>query len=160
MQALYEWDASERTSDLKEIIERNLKEFGSGLRDESFLWQLSLNIVEKLPMVDQIVQKVAPERKLSQMNGVDRNILRIGTYELVFGSHEEVPPKVAINESVELAKAFGGDTSARFVNGVLGTVYEGMEELIRDVVPEEERKEILASVEKERREQKSIKKDQ
>jgi len=76
-----------------------------------------------LSQIDQIIEKSAPEWPLDQIAIVDRNVLRIGLFELLFGNREEVPPKVAINEAIELAKTFGGESSGRFVNGVLGTVY-------------------------------------
>ncbi|KKS69685.1 MAG: N utilization substance protein B-like protein [Candidatus Azambacteria bacterium GW2011_GWA2_42_62] len=96
IQTLYEWDFNNReNSQISEILERNIEEFG---------WPLE------------------------QINLVDRNVLRIGICELLFGKREEVPPKVAINEAIELAKSFGGETSGKFVNGVLGTIYRAIGE--------------------------------
>jgi N utilization substance protein B len=128
MQSLYEWDFSDKKKDLKKIVEKNIKEFGPGLEDESFIWQLTTGIVQKLTQVDEIIEKAAPEWPLSQINIVDRNVLRIGIYELLYGKREEVPPKVAINEAIELAKNFGGESSGKFINGVLGTIYKEIEE--------------------------------
>jgi N utilization substance protein B len=124
MQSLYEWDFSDKKRDLKAIVEKNIKEFGPGLEDESFVWQLITGVIQKLSQIDEIIEKAAPEWPISQINIVDRNVLRIGIYELLFGNKEEVPPKVAINEAIELAKTFGGESSGRFINGVLGTIYK------------------------------------
>lgn len=124
MQSLYEWDFSDKKQDLKKIIERNIEEFGPGLENHKFIWQLVIGVVKHLSEIDKIIEKAAPEWPLQQINIVDRNVLRIGLYELLFGSKKEVPPKVAINEAIELAKSFGGISSGRFVNGVLGTIYK------------------------------------
>jgi len=124
MQSLYEWDFSGQKKDLKKIVEKNIKEFGPGLEDKTFVWQLVIGVVDNLPQINKIIEKAAPEWPLPQINVVDRNVLRIGLYELLFGSKKEVPPKVAINEAIELAKGFGGPASGRFINGVLGTVYK------------------------------------
>ncbi len=124
MQSLYEWDFSDKKGDLKKIVEKNIKEFGPGLEDQSFIWQLIDGVVEKLAKIDEIIEKAAPEWPISQINIVDRNVLRIGIFELLFGNKEEVPPKVAINEAIELAKNFGGESSGKFINGVLGTIYK------------------------------------
>jgi len=124
MQSLYEWDFFDKKKDLKAIVEKNIKEFGPGLEDESLIWQLTTGILQKLRQIDQIIEKTAPEWPLNQINIVDRNVLRIGIYELLFGNKEEVPPKVAINEAIELAKTFAGESSGKFINGVLGTIYK------------------------------------
>ena len=123
MQSLYEWDFNDFKIDLSEITEKNIQEFGSGLEEFDLIWELILGIKEKKDFIDDIIIKTAPEWPLPQINILDRNILRIGIYELIFGNKESVPPKVAINESIELAKNFGGESSRKFVNGVLGTVY-------------------------------------
>lgn len=127
MQSLYEWDFSNKKKDLKEVVEKNIKEFGPGLEDKSFIWQLVVGVVENLPQINQIIEKAAPQWPIEQINIVDRNILRIGLYELLFGDKKAVPPKVAINEAIELAKGFGGEASGKFVNGVLGTVFKETE---------------------------------
>lgn len=125
MQSLYEWDFSGKKPDnLESIIERNIKEFGPGLKNQSFVWQLVTGVVKHLPKIDEIIEKAAPEWPINQITIVDRNVLRIGLYELLYGNKEEVPPKVAINEAIELAKTFGGESSGKFINGVLGTVYK------------------------------------
>jgi len=128
MQSLYEWDFSGRKPEaLKGIIERNVKEFGPGLEDESFVWQLINGVVKYLPQLDKIIEKAAPEWPIEQITIIDRNVLRIGLFELLYAKREEVPPKVAINEAIELAKTFGGESSGKFINGVLGTVFKEME---------------------------------
>lgn len=124
MQSLYEWDFSGKKADLEKIIERNLKEFGPGLEDESFTWELVTEVVKHLSEIDKIIEKAAPEWPVNQISIIDRNILRIGLYELLLSDKKAVPPKVAINEAIELAKSFGGPSSGKFVNGVLGTVYK------------------------------------
>lgn len=136
MQSLYEWDFyGKKEKDLIGILDRNVKEFGSGLEDTSFIYQLANGIVEHLSEIDQIVEKAAPQWPLDQVAVVDRNVLRVGLYELLFGSREEVPPKVAINEAIELAKSFSGESSGKFVNGVLGTVYREIGEPGKDDAP-------------------------
>jgi len=128
MQSLYEWDFSGKKADnLENITEKNIKEFGPGLEDQSFVWQLVTGIVKYLSKIDKIIEKAAPEWPISQITIVDRNVLRIGLYELLYSNKEEVPPKVAINEAIELAKTFGGESSGKFINGVLGTVYKEIE---------------------------------
>ncbi|MDD3292913.1 MAG: transcription antitermination factor NusB [Candidatus Pacebacteria bacterium] len=131
MQSLYEWDFNCFKKELKEITEKNIQEFGAGLEEFNLIWELVLGIKEKKDHIDQIIAKTAPEWPLEQVNILDRNILRIGIYELLFGDPKSVPPKVAINEAIELAKNFGGESSRKFVNGVLGTVY-------REISQEEE----------------------
>ena len=133
MQSLYEWDFKGKDpKDLEGAIKRNVKEFGPGLEDSSFVEQLVNGVVKKMPKIDKIIEKSAPEWPIEQITIVDRNVLRIGLYELLFGNHQEVPPKVAINEAIELAKSFGGESSGRFINGVLGTVYREIGEPGKD----------------------------
>ena len=125
MQSLYEWDfLGKQSGKLDEIIEKNIREYGMGLKSNDFVWQLARGTVEHLPQIDKIIEKAAPEWPINQITIVDRNVLRIGLYELLFANKEEVPPKVAINEAIELAKTFGGESSGKFINGVLGTVYK------------------------------------
>jgi len=127
MQSLYEWDFyGKKPEDLTKIVERNIKEFGPGLEDQSFVWQLIKGIIEHLLQIDKVIEKAAPEWPVDQITIVDRNVLRLGLYELLYANKEEVPPKVAINEAIELAKNFGGESSGKFINGVLGTVYREM----------------------------------
>jgi N utilization substance protein B len=128
MQSLYEWDFfGKKPKDLKKIVERNIKEFGPGLKDTDFVRDLVNGIVKHLSQIDKIIEKAAPQWPVEQITIIDRNVLRIGLYELLYGKKDEVPPKVAINESIELAKTFSGESSGRFINGVLGTVYREIE---------------------------------
>jgi len=129
MQSLYEWDFWGRDKNkLKEIVERNVKEFGPGMEEINFVWQLLGGVIENIEKLDEIISKAAPQWPLEQITIVDRNVLRLGLYELIFSNREEVPPKVAINEAIELAKTFGGESSGKFINGVLGTVYRELGE--------------------------------
>ncbi len=127
LQTLYEIDFRKNNSAAKEILERNVKEFGEGINEGNFMEKLLLGVIERRPQIDKIIEKSAPEWPLEQITIVDRNILRIGIYELLFSDKNEVPPKVAINEAIELAKSYGGESSGRFVNGVLGTIFREME---------------------------------
>ena len=136
MQSLYEWDFRGRDNALlPEIIERNTKEFGPGIENTNFVGDLVKGVLEHIEELDKIIEKSAPQWPLDQIAIVDRNVLRLGIYELLFGNREEVPPKVAINESIELAKTFGGDASGKFVNGVLGTIYREIGEPGKDDAP-------------------------
>ena len=136
MQSLYEWDfRGRKQDDLPGIVNRNVKEFAAGLEDTTFIFQLIDGVMKNLDGLDKIIEKAAPQWPLEQIAIVDRNVLRLGLFELLFGNREEVPPKVAINESIELAKSFGGDSSGKFVNGVLGTVYREIGEPGKDDAP-------------------------
>lgn len=133
MQSLYEWDFSGKDKDLEKIIEKNIKEFGPGLEDQGFVWQLVTGVVQHLKEIDQIIEKAAPQWPIEQISIIDRNVLRIGIYELLYENKKAVPPKVAINEAIELAKSFGGKNSGKFVNGVLGTVYKEIEKPEKEI---------------------------
>ncbi len=125
MQILFEWDFWRKDpAKLPEIIARNKREFGQGVDEEhEFIDRLVRGTIEHLDQIDTIIEKAAPAWPIDQITTVDRAVLRLGLFELLFGSRDEVPPKVAINEAIEMAKVFGGDSSGKFVNGVLGTVY-------------------------------------
>lgn len=139
MQSLYEWDfKGKKKENLKEVVNRNIDEFAAGVEDTSFIQDLVDGVVEHLEELDKIIEKAAPQWPLEQIAVVDRNILRLGLYELLFGKREEVPPKVAINEAIELAKSFGGESSGKFINGVLGTVYREIGEPGKDHVKSSE----------------------
>jgi len=128
MQSLYEWDFSGKKPEaLDKIVEKNIKEYGPGLENVDFVWQLVNGVKDHLSKIDKIIEKAAPEWPIDQITIVDRNVLRIGLYELLYEDKEEVPPKVAINEAIELAKTFGGESSGKFINGVLGTVFKEIE---------------------------------
>ena len=124
LQSLYEWDFFDKKEDFIKILERNLGEFAPGIDEPEFAWRIAKGLIEHLPKINKIIEKAAPQWPLNQIPITDRNILRIGLYELLFANKEEVPPKVAINEAIELAKSYGGENSSKFINGVLGTVYK------------------------------------
>ena len=133
MQSLFEWDFAKKASkDARDILSRNAGEFAPGIADTSFMDELLSGVMNKRKDLDSVITKAAPDWPLEKISTIDRNILRIGLYELLFANHAEVPPKVAINEAIELAKTFGGDTSGKFVNGVLGAVYKEMGEPGKD----------------------------
>lgn len=125
MQSLYQWDFKGKpASGLEEMIQFNLKEFAPDFDDKGFVTELIGNVISRAAEIDQIITKYAPQWPIEQITNVDRSILRIGVYELKFS--ETVPSKVAINEAIELAKTFGGESSGRFVNGVLGAIFKDM----------------------------------
>ena len=126
MQSLWEWDFWNQKRDLVKILERNLQEFGAGLKGEKYPFELAALVVSHLPEIDNVIQKTAPQWPLDKISSVNRNVLRIGLAELFYAKKEEVPPKVAIDEAIELAKNFSNPAAGKFVNGVLGTVYEQM----------------------------------
>lgn len=138
LQALFEWDFGSKNKDeAKEIFERDVKEFAPGMGDFPFMDNLINGVLEKQKDIDLIIEKAAPDWPIEKISVIDRNILRIGLYELLFADRAQVPPKVAINEAIELSKTFGGETSSKFVNGVLGAVYKelgepGKEETSKD----------------------------
>lgn len=125
LQSLFEWDlnALERKA-VQEVLSRNVAEFAPNKTDLPFMDKLLDGVMAKQSELDLVIEKAAPEWPIDRISPVDRNILRLGLYELLFADRGEVPAKVAINESIELAKQFGGDNSSRFVNGVLGAVYK------------------------------------
>ncbi|MEK7169559.1 MAG: transcription antitermination factor NusB [Patescibacteria group bacterium] len=127
LQSLYEWDFYEHNADLAAIIDRNMKEFGPGIDEPDFVWRIAKGVIENIKEIDDIIKRVAPEWPLNQIAIVDRNVLRIGLYELLHADRNEVPPKVAINEAIEIAKNYGGQNSPKFINGVLGTVFRELE---------------------------------
>ncbi|MBA3789536.1 transcription antitermination factor NusB [Patescibacteria group bacterium] len=133
LQTLFEWDTSSAPdAELPHILVRNIEEFGGEDTDRAFMEQLSQGVLAKKPDLDLVIEKAAPDWPLDKIAPVDRNILRIGLFELLFADRTQVPAKVAINEAIELAKIFGGDSSGRFVNGVLGAVYKEMGEPGKD----------------------------
>ncbi|HEY1037430.1 MAG TPA: transcription antitermination factor NusB [Candidatus Paceibacterota bacterium] len=129
LQSLFEWDFRNLAeSSISDILHKNTEEFAPGMGDFSFIKNLADGVLKKRQDIDLIIEKAAPEWPIAKIAMVDRNVLRIGLYELIFGDRKEVPAKVAINEAIELAKSFGGETSGKFVNGVLGAVYKEMGE--------------------------------
>ena len=125
MQSLYQWDFGGKTNEsVDDIITNNLREFAPDFDDKGFVADLVNNTVGKIKEIDKLITQYAPDWPIDQITNVDRSILRIGTYELKFS--EAIPSKVAINEAIELAKTFGGESSGKFVNGVLGAIYKDM----------------------------------
>src|SRR5690348_1507234 len=123
-QTAFEWNFRNLTRDeALESLSRNMKEFGDN-SEKSFAETLIKGIIDKKSDLDNIISKAAPDWPIDKISMIDRNILRIGLYELLFSDRKEVPAKVAINEAIELAKTFGSDTSSKFINGVLGAVYK------------------------------------
>jgi N utilization substance protein B len=135
LQTLFEWDTNHAAPEGAEaMLARNVEEFGGDSTDRPFMEQLLKGVLAKKEDVDLIITKAAPDWPLDRIAPVDRNILRIGLYELLFADRAQVPAKVAINEAIELAKTFGGESSGRFVNGVLGAVYKEIGEPGKDEV--------------------------
>ena len=124
LQSLYEYEfrskAGDTTADIDTIIAKNIEPYEKALGDTEFVYALTHGVAENMKHLDEALQPIAPEWPISSIAAIDRNVLRIGYYELESSSNT-VPPKVAINEAVELAKAFGSDNSSKFINGVLGT---------------------------------------
>ena len=143
MQTLFEWESRELPKEeLSRILSRNIEEFAPGSGDDAYMETLLSGLLSKQDKIDEIIVKAAPEWPLLKIATIDRNVLRIGLYELLYGDPQEVPPKVAINEAIELAKNFGGESSGKFVNGVLGSVYRELGEPGKD--QQSKRKEDIA----------------
>jgi len=129
LQSLFEWDLNTvEKNKIGEVLLRNVTEFAPNKSDMPFMEHLLDGVLQKQKELDLVIEKAAPEWPIDRISPVDRNILRVGLYELLFADRSEVPAKVAINEAIELAKQFGGDNSGRFVNGVLGSVYKELGE--------------------------------
>lgn len=130
LQTLYEeelrQEATDGDFDLDEVLQRNIGRYKDMLDDVNFIEKLVKGVSKQAKDLDAQLQPVAPEWPIDQIARMDRLVLRIGLYELQ--NEADVPPKVVINEAVELAKAFGGDNSSKFVNGVLGTLLREKEE--------------------------------
>jgi N utilization substance protein B len=119
-QAIYEWDFRP-DADIDEIISRSIKIKGEEKIDSDYVTKIIKGVINKAPKIDNEIEKSAPEWPIEQISRIDKNILRIAIYELLYS--KDIPPKVSIDEAVELAKTFGSDSSSKFINGVLGTVY-------------------------------------
>lgn len=133
LQTLFEWDFNgANNTTAPGVLLRNIDEFAPGVSDVSFMQTLLQGVLDKQPELDAIIEKAAPDWPIPKISTVDRNILRMGLFELLFADRGEVPAKVAINEAIELAKTFGGETSGKFVNGVLGAVYKELGEPGKD----------------------------
>lgn len=133
LQTLFEWDFNTvSTNETVDILNRNIAEFADNAADFEFMKNLMTGVIAKAEDLNAIINKAAPDWPIEKISTVDRNVLRIGLYELLFADRSEVPPKVAINEAIELAKSFGGENSGKFVNGVLGAVYKEIGEPGKD----------------------------
>lgn len=126
MQVLYEWDFRDQEAvRLPEVVDLVREEFAPNFDDGGYVETQVSNIVENLAEIDEIIKTFTPNWTLDTMTIIDRNILRLGVYELRFD--ESIPSKVAINEAIEIGKKFGGEASGKFVNGVLGAIVKDME---------------------------------
>jgi N utilization substance protein B len=123
MQALYEWDfRGQDTARLSEILSFVQQEFGKSLDDDGYVAKQVHGVVERIADIDEKLNAFSPNWSVEAMTAIDRNVLRLGAYELLYD--ESIPSRVAINESIELGKVFGGEASGKFVNGVLGALYK------------------------------------
>ncbi len=129
LQSLYEYEFHSDTADVSvdDIINRNLERYEDEIEDKKFVFALVNGVRENVKDLDEKIQPMAPEWPLDQISRIDINVLRLGLFELLH-LKDEVPPRVAINEAVELAKSFGSDNSSKFINGVLGTAYRTLVE--------------------------------
>lgn len=130
LQSLYEYEfrhTQEAPVDIASVVARNMERYKDDIDDTEFVDQLINGVLEYMTALDEKLQPLAPDWPLAQVARIDRNILRIGLYELLY-LQDDVPPRVAINEAVELAKSFGSDNSSKFINGVLGTAYRTLVE--------------------------------
>jgi len=143
LQTMFEWDlnAIDR-KDIIAVLDRNIEEFAPNKTDRPFMEKLLDGILGKQPELDLVIEKAAPEWPIDRISPVDRNILRLGLFELLFADRGEVPAKVAINEAIELAKQFGGENSSRFVNGVLGAVYKEIGEPGKEEIGKKKKRDI------------------
>jgi N utilization substance protein B len=152
LQTLFEWDFNQDKEDFDIVasLHRNIDEFAPGLTDRAFMEYLLLLVQKKKNVIDEVIVKAAPEWPIEKIANVDRNILRLGLTELLFGERDQVPPKVAINEAIELAKTFGGDKSFKFINGVLGAVYKEIGEPGKDQASKPKKKKVEEPIDPEK----------
>ncbi|MBU4536772.1 transcription antitermination factor NusB [Patescibacteria group bacterium] len=145
LQSLFEWDIrkdEKEKEDIQDILKKNLKDFAQTEKVPPFVEKMINCIFNKLHDLDNIISQAAPQWPIDKIPVVDRNILRIGICELLFSDRGEVPPKVAINEAIELAKAFGGENSSKFISGVMGTIYKELGEPQKHETSESRKKQI------------------
>ena len=128
MQSLYEWDFHKK-KDVGEIIARNFEVFEKEDVDKPYIKALCQGVIKNYQDIDQKIQRAATQWPLDQIPILDKTLLRLSTYELIY--QDDIPPKVAINEAVEIGKTFGSENTSKFINGVLGTLYKNEEELIK-----------------------------
>jgi N utilization substance protein B len=147
LQTLYEWDFHSTFSphlkqrQLDDIFRNNLDSQKHNKSLNEFATSVIQGIKKHKDKIDEIIKKAAPRWPIEQITLVDRNVLRLGIYELIFGDYNEVPPKVAIDEAIELAKEFGSSSSGKFINGVLGTIYKEMGEPLKEQTTKKKNKE-------------------
>jgi N utilization substance protein B len=134
MQSLYEWEFRPE-SDLDAIVDRNIEEFKKDV-DATYVHKVVNGVREHLDEINALILEAAPEWPLDQVARVDKNALRVAAYEMLYDSEEDVPPRVSINEAIEVAKTFGSESSSKFVNGVLGYIYRKFEDRLK---PRDER---------------------
>lgn len=129
LQTLYEFDfrseCEDKSASVEAILDRNIGRYSDTIEDKDFIRNLVGGVIKDMPKLDETIQPIAPEWPIAQIARIDRNILRMSIWELL--NSKDVPPKVVINEAVELAKSFGSDNSSKFVNGVLGTAFRNIE---------------------------------
>lgn len=143
LQSLFEWDLNViDKKDMIGILDRNIEEFAPNKTDKPFMEKLLNGVLGKQNELDLVITKAAPDWPIERISPVDRNILRLGLFELLFADRKEVPAKVAINEAIELAKQFGGESSSRFINGVLGAVYKELGEPGKNEISRHQKKNI------------------
>lgn len=136
VRTLYQWDFHGKKNELIEVFfKKNLEVGFKELKEYDFAKILVLDTIKNHEIIDKIIEKAAPKWPLDQLSLVDRNILRLGINELIFGDAQTVPPKVAINEAIELGKQYGGPSSGKFINGVLGTIYKELGEPRKNEAP-------------------------
>ncbi len=125
LQTLFQWDFNNQKENIDDVLKYNFKEFAIDFDDDGFSKELVTGVVKNITAINKLIVKFAPEWPLDQITNSDRNCLRIGIYELKYD--QTIPPKVAINEAIELAKTYGGESSGKFINGVLGSIFKEME---------------------------------
>jgi N utilization substance protein B len=130
LQTLYQWDfMGQKEDEVLSAASKNIKEFAPNFEEGGFVVELVKGVDENKKEIDKLIKKYAPEWPIEKITLVDRNVLRLGIYELKFAGGKKdkpVPPRVVINEAIELAKAFGSGSSGKFINGVLGAIYKDM----------------------------------
>ena len=134
MQSIYEWEFR-GNAELSEIVERNIHEFEKDV-DREYVEKVTSGIHEHWDEISTLISEAAPEWPLDQVAKVDKNILRVAIFEMIYDPEEDVPPRVSINEAIEVGKTFGSESSAKFINGVLGYVYRHFEDKLK---PRDER---------------------
>jgi N utilization substance protein B len=134
MQSLYEWEFRD-TLTLDEIVERNIEEFSKDV-DKEYIWKVTHGVRDHAEEINTLIKDAAPDWPLDQVAKVDKNTLRVALYEMLFDESEDVPPRVSINEAIEIGKTFGSESTSKFINGVLGHVYRDNEARLK---PRDER---------------------